>query len=94
MNGFLKFALPVSIAFAAVTPQVALAQPEAAEVSAFAGKTLYGPKGERVAAIYKVTGGNPQLIVDGKIVTVPASSLSIADGKLSTSLTKKELTKR
>ena len=95
MSAFLKFALPVSIALAAVAPQVALAQGAAtADVAAFAGKTLYGPKGERIAPVYKVTEtGVPLLIINGKIVSVPSSSLTVADGKLTTSLTKKDLTK-
>ena len=35
----------------------------------------------------------PQLIVDGKMVTVPASTLSVVDGTLKTSLSKAEVRK-
>src|ERR1043166_8719646 len=96
MRNILKLALPLSIALAAVAPQAALAQGAAAtDVAAFAGKPLYGPKGEKIGAVYKVTAaGVPQLIIDGKLVSVPADSLSVANGKLSTSLAKKDLTKR
>jgi hypothetical protein len=44
--------------------------------------------------VYRVTGdGSAQLIVDGKLVTVPASTLSVVDGKLTTSLSKSEVRK-
>jgi hypothetical protein len=53
---------------------------------------LYTTNGRRIASIYRVTAeGNPQVILNGKLVTVPASSLSEVDGKVATSLTKKEL---
>ena len=95
MIGFRKFALPLSLALAVAAPQIALAQPAAADVAQFAGKPLYGPKGEKIGAVYKVTAsGVPQLIINGQMISVPASSLSVADGKLSTSLDKKQLTKR
>lgn len=52
---------------------------------------LYGSNGQRIAAIYRVSEGNPQVILNGKLVTVPASSLSDVGGKVTTSLTKAEL---
>jgi len=94
-----KLALPLSLALAVAAPTIAAAQQAAApaaaaDVAQFAGKPLYGPKGERIGAVYKVTaGGVPQLILNGKLVNVPASSLSVAEGKLSTSLDKKQLAK-
>lgn len=57
-----------------------------------AGKMLYGTNGQRIAAIYRVNAeGNPQVILNGKLVTVPASSLSDVGGKITTSLTKSEI---
>lgn len=99
MTRYLKIALPLSLAVAAVFPQVAAAEEAGVAASTvnaaeFAGKTLYGPKGERIAAIYKVTdAGVPQLILSGKVRSVPVDTLTVADGKLSTSLTKKQLEK-
>lgn len=95
MTRILKLAVPLAIAFASALPQVAAAQDTAVVNAAeFAGKTIYGPKGERIAPIYKVTAaGVPQVIINGQIRSVPASSLSVAEGKLTTSLTKKELVK-
>ena len=96
MTRFTKLALPLSLALALAAPSIAVAQEAAApaEVAQFAGKPLYGPKGEKIGAVYKVTAaGVPQLILNGKLINVPASSLSVADGKLSTSLDKKQLVK-
>lgn len=62
-----------------------------AAVSVTAGQMLYS-NGFRVAPIYRVTAeGNPQVILNGRLVTVPASSLSDVGGKVTTALTKKEL---
>jgi hypothetical protein len=53
---------------------------------------LYTASGDRLAAIYRVAAdGNAQIILNGKMVNVPASSLTAADGKLTTSLSKKDL---
>ena len=58
------------------------------------GKMLVASNGARLGAVYRVTGdGSAQLIVDGKMVTVPASTLSVVDGKLKTSLSKTEVRK-
>ncbi len=86
-------AAPVA-AFAAESSQSVRAATDAsaAAVAVNAGKMLYSSNGQRVAAIYRVTAeGNPQVILNGKLVTVPASSLSDVGGKVTTSLTKSEL---
>jgi hypothetical protein len=58
------------------------------------GKMLLASNGARLGAVYRVTSdGSAQLIVDGKMVTVPATTLSVVDGKLTTSLTKNDLRK-
>jgi hypothetical protein len=58
------------------------------------GKMLVAANGARLGAVYRVTGdGSAQLIVDGKMVTVPASTLSVVDGKLTTTLSKSEVRK-
>ncbi len=78
--------------FAAETSQSVRAATEDAAVDLNAGKMLYGPDGRRIASIYRVTSeGNPQVIIDGRLITVPASSLSNTDGKVATALTKREL---
>lgn len=85
--------LPVAVN-AAETSQTVRAATDAAApaVSATAGQTLYSANGSRVAAIYRVTqAGVVQVILDGRLITVPASSLSSVDGKVVTSLTKSQL---
>ena len=53
---------------------------------------LYGPDGNRIGTIYRVTGtGDAQVILNGKLVTVPAATLTAAQGKVATSLSKREL---
>lgn len=71
--------LPATAAFAeAATPVV--------------GKMLYSTGGKKLAAIYKLDAANePQILLDGKLVTVPAATLSGVDGRIETSLTKKDL---
>ena len=90
-------ALAASPAFAAEAAQPVQAANEAvaaSPVAVTAGKMLYGPTG-RIASVYRVTAnGDVQLIIDSRLVTVPASSLSDIGGKVTTSLTKAELTKR
>jgi hypothetical protein len=94
-----KLALIALVAFAA--PVAAFAADDsatvrseaAAPVQVAAGKMLYSA-GYRLAPIYRVTAeGNPQVILDGKLVTIPASSLSDVSGKVTTSLSKKDLGK-
>ena len=64
----------------------------AGTVAINAGKMLYSSNGQRVAAIYRVNAeGNPQVILNGKLITVPSSTLSDVNGKVTTSLTKQEL---
>jgi hypothetical protein len=90
-----KLALCVAISAALVmgsTP--ALAQGNAS-VAVSAGKMLYDSSGKRVALINRVTSeGNAQVILDGKLVNVPASTLSEANGKITTSMSKADLGRR
>jgi len=66
----------------------------AAAAPAEEGKMLVAANGTRVGAVYRVTAdGSAQLIVDGKMVTVPANTLSIVDGTLTTSLMKADIRK-
>lgn len=59
-----------------------------------AGKMLVASNGARLGAVYRVTeDGSAQIIVDGKMVTIPAATLSVVDGKLTTSLSKSDIRK-
>jgi hypothetical protein len=67
---------------------------EEAAVVASEGKMLLTSNGTRLGAVYHVTSdGSVQVVVDGKMVTIPASTLSLAEGKLMTSLSKSEIRK-
>ncbi|MET0270092.1 MAG: hypothetical protein ABW173_06650 [Sphingomonas sp.] len=75
-------------AFAAETAvQPALAAPVAVK-----GKLLVASGGARLAPVYRVANdGSAQIILDGRMVTIPASTLAVVDGKLTTNLTKSEV---
>ena len=61
-------------------------------VTPVVGKMLYSTGGKKLAAIYKLSAsGDPQILLQGKMLTVSAATLSEADGKLQTSLTMKDL---
>ena len=75
-----------SLFFVVGTPAFAAAEGVAA------GKTIYLNGGKRLGAIYKTTSnGSAQVILDGKLVTIPADTITVENGKVQTSLTKQEL---
>jgi hypothetical protein len=56
------------------------------------GQTLVASNGSRLGQVYRVgSDGAVQMIIDGKLITVPASTLSSVDGKLTTTLSKSEV---
>jgi hypothetical protein len=82
-------------AFAAVT---AVAQsPSSSEaatiaVAASKGKMLVAANGARLGAVYRVgADGSAQIFIDGKLVSIPVATLSTANGRLTTSLSKSEV---
>jgi hypothetical protein len=82
----------LSFALLAMTPIAAFAQAPAPAVTAHVGQTLRDVSGGRVGAITEVyKDGSVQVIYNSQLVTVPAASLSAPDGKLTTSLTRKQL---
>jgi hypothetical protein len=61
-------------------------------VSVVKGSMLVAANGARLAPVYRVgPDGAAQIIIDGKLVSVPASTLSMSSGHLTTSLTKNEV---
>ncbi|MET0239175.1 MAG: hypothetical protein ABW184_04680 [Sphingobium sp.] len=73
----------------ALAPVAAHAEGEAVATK---GKMLYATGGVRIGSIYKVTAdGSAQVILDGRLVTVPGTTISAANGKIETSLSKNEL---
>jgi hypothetical protein len=106
MTKFVPIALLATVATLAVFPSAvfaaeanqqvrAIADSQGAAVTAIVGKMLYGPDGQRIAAIYRASAnGDAQLILNSRLVTIPAATLSLANGKLATSLTKSEIAHR
>jgi hypothetical protein len=71
---------------------VAVADEAAAPAAPVKGSMLVASNGARLAPVYKVgPDGSAQIILEGKMVTVPAATLSMAGGHLTTSLTKNEV---
>lgn len=101
MNKFAPLAFVATLALFALAPaalhaeasqSVNAAVEASAPVKVVAGKTLFGANGSRIAAVYRVDAqGRVQIILDGKLINVPASTLSDVDGKVTTSMTKSEL---
>lgn len=82
------FAL-LALAVVAAVPTVAVAQNAPV---ATAGKMLFDSEGKRVAAVYRVSpDGSAQVMLSGKLVTVPAATLSVDGGKVVTSLTRAQI---
>jgi hypothetical protein len=64
----------------------------AASAVAAKGKVLVAADGARLGTVYRVgSDGAVQMIIGGKMITVPASTLSSVDGRLVTSLSKNEV---
>jgi hypothetical protein len=92
-----KFAYAISILAMTVTAIVAGPPARAADAGTpvEAGKMLYAAGGQRLAVVYKVKAdGSPQVILDGKLVTVPVATIVSDNGKATTTLTKSELKAR
>lgn len=80
-------------AFAAVT---AAAQDQSSSDAATAagskGKMLVAANGARLGPVYRIgADGAAQIFIDGKLVSIPVATLSTANGKLTTSLSKSEV---
>ena len=76
------------ISLAAALPAAAADQPAAGPV-ANKGAVLHSADGSRLGEVDRVeSDGSVQLIFDGKVVTVPATTLSMQGGELTTSLKK------
>jgi hypothetical protein len=79
-------------ALATLSVTLCAVSPEAAAETPVKGSMLLAANGARLAPVYRVgPDGSAQIILDGKMVTVPAATLSMTGGKLTTSLTKNEV---
>jgi hypothetical protein len=61
-------------------------------VAAKEGSLLYSEDGRRLGSVYKVgADGSVKLIYNSKMVIIPANTLSAANGKLTTTLSKDDV---
>jgi hypothetical protein len=91
-----KFGLIVALSALLPVCALGVSAAVAAEPSALAkvlvGKLLYDADGKKLAPIYKLdANGVPQILLDGKVITVPMSTLTEVDGKFTTKMTKRDL---
>ena len=71
---------------------VSASEGAATGVSPVKGSMLVAANGARLAPVYRVgPDGAAQIIIEGRMVTIPAATLSVAGGRLTTSLTKNEV---
>lgn len=86
------FVVLVSV-FAAATAIAQESAPAAATTAiASKGQMVVASNGARLGSVYRVaTDGAAQIIIEGKMVSIPASTLSSANGRLTTSLSKSEV---
>jgi hypothetical protein len=88
---FVACALACSMV-AVAAQEAAAAQTEAAAAVAVKGKMLVAANGARLGFVDRVNAdGSAKIIIEGRVVTIPAATLSNVDGKLTTSLTKNEV---
>lgn len=75
---------------AAATP--VSAEAPATTVVAARGQLVVAANGARMGRVSRLASdGSPQVIVDGRLVTVPLSTLSVVDGRLVSTLTANEI---
>ena len=79
------------LGFAVVTAAVQAQSSPGAVVSS-KGQMLVAANGARLGPVYRVgADGSAQIFIDGKLVTIPVATLSTANGRLTTSLSKSEV---
>jgi hypothetical protein len=85
--------LVLACVFAAAAVDAAVAEGQSTTAAAVGtvskGQMVESANGARLGVVYRVApDGSPQIMFDGKLVTIPASTLSSSNGKLITSLSK------
>lgn len=100
MIPFRSTAFIATAAVFAATPAMAAESTRSVQASAEAVATpvqvkasgmLYSSDGRRIGRIYRLDAtGSPQIILNGRLITISVETLSDAGGKLTTSLTHKE----
>lgn len=90
----MKKILPLVALFVAAAPaaaQVATVTTTTTPVVAARGQMIVDANGVRLGAVNRLTNGSPQIIIEGRVVTVPASTLTANGSRLQTNLTRSAL---
>jgi hypothetical protein len=83
---------PVVVCGLMLTAGLASANDDAASAAATKGKILVAADGARLGTVYRVgLDGGVQMIIGGKMISIPASTLSSVNGRLVTSLSRNEV---
>jgi hypothetical protein len=86
--------LLIAIAAFSMTPAVFAQTAAPAPVKLTSGQVLRDVDMNKLGPISQVNGdGSVQIIYEQRLVTIPAASLSVVDGKAKTSLSRKDLAK-
>ena len=82
----------VCVFAAAIAVAQGQVSPAAVGVAAAKGKMLVAANGARLGPVYRVgVDGAAQVVVEGRLVNVPAATLSADNGRIKTSLSKSEV---
>ncbi len=91
MNKFSSLAVIATLAILSLVPVVTYAA-DAVPTKVFEGEIVYGADGKILAPVYRVnTDGCVQVIMEGRLVTVPATVLTEVNGKLTSAKNKSDL---
>lgn len=90
MNKIVAAALTLTILPAAAFAADAPSAPVTTVIPA-KGKMLIAADGARLAPVYRAGNDGAQIILDGRMVTIPGNTIAMVDGKVETTLTKAQV---
>lgn len=89
-----RLALALALAFTPSLVAPTMAQEAAATAEIRTGRTLRDPANVRVGKIDRVNAdGSVRVIFEERFITIPADTLSVKDGEVTTSLTRREVSR-
>ena len=86
------FVLAAVLGLSALPASASAAEAAASSTAIVPGKMIFAANNQRLGAIYKVSADAVQVIVDGKMISLPSATVSLAEnGKYVTTLSKADL---